>query len=58
MGFRLSDRASRLGLYLMGGYVGLGLVMLYVETRNSHAKAFGYNVPPPSQPEAAGPRPN
>jgi hypothetical protein len=57
MGFRLSEKASRLGLYFMSGYVGLGMVALYFEMRSSRNTAFGYDVPAAAaSPERAGPR--
>ena len=59
MGFRLSERASQLGLYFMTGYVGLGMVALYYEMKASRDSVFGYDAPrAASSPERAGPRGN
>lgn len=56
MSFRISERASKLGLYFLSGYVALGIGMLYYEMRDNRNSAYGYSEPAPSPPQAPAER--
>jgi hypothetical protein len=46
MAFRISEKASRIGLYFMTAYVAVGVVVLYNDMKDKKDTAYGYNKPP------------